>query len=417
MTALRRTAEEHELRLQKAILGYANQAITRIGAVLMGIAVVVSAVHIATFVAGDWEAIWAIAGPGLVGALALYAWLLARRGRVNSRRGYAIVLVGSTIPGLAAVSSSFWVPLAPAQFLLRSMWLLPVAIACSALFLDRTLCRLMGLWCGAQSLILVVLARPALLEMASDEPALRSIVGYQQTLIRLVVFIALGFLIGYMSDLARQITLRVFDEEQRATEQDSARARAEEASEAKSELLAHMSHELRTPLNAILGHAQILLADADLEVRQRDAIETMQQSGRHLLGLVDELLDMATSGAGQLEAQSIPAQGSTFRASLPLRATARDAKASEEAVDKVIKQDAVPQNGPLCAPSTSKLAELRALTERGNMRRLRHVARQLAKKHPRFAPLADALCTHASAFDDAGALALLDDLGVAKPER
>lgn len=78
-----------------------------------------------------------------------------------------------------------------------------------------------------------------------------------------------------------------------------ARAAAEQASKAKSEFLAHMSHELRTPLNAILGYAQLLQRDSTVGPQQRAALRTIHDSGEHLLGLIDELLDLARIEAGK----------------------------------------------------------------------------------------------------------------------
>src|SRR2546425_12902059 len=76
------------------------------------------------------------------------------------------------------------------------------------------------------------------------------------------------------------------------TERRRAEAEAEAANRAKSEFLSRMSHELRTPLNAILGFAQLL----ELEVRQpvdRESVEQILKGGRHLLGLINEILEIA----------------------------------------------------------------------------------------------------------------------------
>jgi signal transduction histidine kinase/ActR/RegA family two-component response regulator len=77
------------------------------------------------------------------------------------------------------------------------------------------------------------------------------------------------------------------------------------ASEVKSQFLASMSHELRTPLNSILGFTEILLASArdPLSPRQRTAIEKVLGSGRHLLSLINDVLDLSKIEAGRLEAQ------------------------------------------------------------------------------------------------------------------
>jgi PAS domain S-box-containing protein len=83
-----------------------------------------------------------------------------------------------------------------------------------------------------------------------------------------------------------------------------AKERAETAARAKSEFLANMSHELRTPLNGILGHAQLLRRDRELVGRQREAVETILQSGSHLLELINDTLDLSRIEAGRIELES-----------------------------------------------------------------------------------------------------------------
>lgn len=78
---------------------------------------------------------------------------------------------------------------------------------------------------------------------------------------------------------------------------------AESANRAKSIFLANMSHEIRTPMNAILGFTQILLRDDELSPPQRSAAETVEQSGQHLLSLIDEVLDISRIEAGRYELQ------------------------------------------------------------------------------------------------------------------
>ncbi len=83
-------------------------------------------------------------------------------------------------------------------------------------------------------------------------------------------------------------------------EAERARAEAERASNAKSDFLSRVSHELRTPLNAILGFGQLLELD-DLSEEQSQSVGHILLGGRHLLGLVNEVLDLASIESGKME--------------------------------------------------------------------------------------------------------------------
>jgi len=95
--------------------------------------------------------------------------------------------------------------------------------------------------------------------------------------------------------------------EQARDEAEQSRENAEIANLAKSEFLSRMSHELRTPLNAILGFGQIMEMDSrDDDPQQQDNIQQILKAGRHLLALINEVLDIARIEAGHLSLSPEP---------------------------------------------------------------------------------------------------------------
>ncbi len=92
--------------------------------------------------------------------------------------------------------------------------------------------------------------------------------------------------------------------QRRTAEVIEARDQAIEANRAKSAFLASMSHELRTPLNAIIGYSEMLLEDArehDSQAQFRDDLESIQSAGRHLLSLINDILDLSKIEARKME--------------------------------------------------------------------------------------------------------------------
>jgi signal transduction histidine kinase/CheY-like chemotaxis protein len=101
------------------------------------------------------------------------------------------------------------------------------------------------------------------------------------------------------------VLLRRSQTEQVLAQAREAQVMAEAANRAKSEFLSRMSHELRTPLNAILGFSQLLELNP-LTDEQRECVAQINRGGKHLLGLINEVLDIARIEAGRMELSPEP---------------------------------------------------------------------------------------------------------------
>ncbi|XZO02411.1 MAG: PAS domain S-box protein [Microcoleus sp.] len=103
------------------------------------------------------------------------------------------------------------------------------------------------------------------------------------------------------STLFQQAQTEIADRKQAEAALQKAALVAETANRAKSEFLANMSHELRTPLNGVLGYAQILKTDKTLSPDHQESLNNIQQCGKHLLMLIEDVLDLSKIEAKKME--------------------------------------------------------------------------------------------------------------------
>ncbi|WP_173426703.1 CHASE domain-containing protein [Pseudomonas sp. StFLB209] len=109
-----------------------------------------------------------------------------------------------------------------------------------------------------------------------------------------------GELIGHLG-IAQDITERL----RHSADMQAAKASAEAANAAKSLFLANMSHEIRTPMNAVIGIAH-LLQNSSLNEQQRQLLTKLQIAGRTLLGIINDILDIAKIEAGEMRLENKP---------------------------------------------------------------------------------------------------------------
>jgi PAS domain S-box-containing protein len=116
-----------------------------------------------------------------------------------------------------------------------------------------------------------------------------------------LIWVSVNFSILEIWNENRVLAIAMDVTKQKQAEQDQiARQIAEESSRVKSVFFSNMSHEIRTPLNAINGFAQILRRDSSLSEKQSEYVKTILRNGEHLIGLINDILDISKIEAGRL---------------------------------------------------------------------------------------------------------------------
>jgi signal transduction histidine kinase/CheY-like chemotaxis protein len=232
----------------------------------------------------------------VVAAITVFEFGMLRMIRRKIRRGIPVrawrwyASAGVEITAMSAVIFLIQGALASPVYALATPPLLAyfLFIILSTLYLDHRLCLFTGGLAAAEYLGLVLHTFSAYgLDRAGDAIFMTPSLYVGKTVILLLAGVSAAF-------VARELQRRQRLSLEAALDRD----REHRANAMKSQFLANMSHEIRTPLNAVIGHAQLLETDPGITADHRKSIEAIRIGGRHLLAVVNDVLDLSKIEAG-----------------------------------------------------------------------------------------------------------------------
>ena len=224
--------------------------------------------------------------------------------------------------GIIALTAAIWLPALGMAVLAPDVWAITAVLCILAVLLAVRFAspRLVLQMIGVSTLILLVgswfLVRPwttgfppdtspvalgAIIALGSGIPAMIGMFSVWQSNARLVDTVE--ELRESERNLEDKVATRTADLVESQRHLARARDDALAANQHKSAFLAHMSHELRTPLNAVIGFSEMLAEKVfgDLNEKQEEYVGDIHQSGKHLLSLINDVLDLSKIEAGRLE--------------------------------------------------------------------------------------------------------------------
>src|SRR3954471_1239488 len=110
---------------------------------------------------------------------------------------------------------------------------------------------------------------------------------------------------SHQDHLEEQVAQRTQQLQRVNTELVTAKDRAEAASRSKSNFLANMSHEIRTPMTAIVGYSDMMLEPQQTMSDRQDCLQIIRRNGRHLMALINDILDISKIEAGKMTVERI----------------------------------------------------------------------------------------------------------------